>query len=294
MKHIYIIGLLFLFIHVNTQAQTMSKEYQFPIDTSQYSISIDTSGLATIHGPGYYSSNDNTTPRIPYFYTRILLPYGTEVDSCLLIRNNLNLWKDNIELAPNELDIPIETEFVATDLTKINYPDSIYPVKDILYGEEEKSGYVITWVVFSPMVYNTRLSQVNISSSLTVSLKLKQRSNIIKPQLDRSTIETIKGIVINPQETDSYLIAGENTERGFSSLNVHAIPNNGEVTIQLSESYNTPFQLELFTLDGKKVKNIMLEPEQTEIIINDLKGGFYLYRLKGENGMQFNGKLMTH
>ena len=278
------------FTHMIEELAT--KEYLITFDSTQYYIKADTAGISLIIGRDFYW-DDNDLPCLPYTERKILLPYGTEVDSCIVSLNEQNLWKEDIVLATNPPSIPTGSTFDVFDsVGVINYPDSIYPTKNVFFGEEEIYGYVSIWVAVTPFIYKVKEKQVSFASSITVQLKLKQRSNISKPDLSPSTISDIKDIVINPEETDSYLIAGENTERGFSSLNVHAISNNGEVTIQLSDSYDTPLQLELFSIEGTKIKAIEINPGETEKTITGLKPGCYLFGLSGKSGERVNGKIM--
>lgn len=270
------------------------KEYKITFDTSRYYIKPDTAGLSLIVGPQFYL-DDFDLPCLPYTERRILLPYGTEVDSCIVYFDKLNLWKEDIVLAPNPPSIPTGATFDVFDsVGNISYPDSIYPTKNVSYGEEVRHGYVLIWVGVSPFIYNVKAKQVYITSSITVQLKFKQRSNISKPDLSPSTISSIKYLVINPVETDSYLIAGENTERGFSSLKVDAISNNGNVTFRLSDSYDTSFLLDLFTIDGTKIKTIEINSGETEKTITDLNPGYYIFELSGKNGEKTNGKFMIN
>lgn len=274
----------------NMIEELATKEYLISFDSTQYYIKADTAGLSLIVGHQYYL-DDLDLPCLPYTQKRILLPYGTEVDSCIVHLNDLNIWKEEIVLATNPPSMPTGSDFNVFDsVGNINYPDSIYPTKNVFYGEEIRHGYVSIWVAVTPFLYNVKEKQVSFASSITVQLKLKQKSNINKPDLSPSTISSIKYLVINPEETDSYLIAGENTERGFFSLNVHAISNNGEVTFRLSDTYDTTCQLELFTIDGTKIKAIEINPGETEKTITGLKPGCYLFGLSGKNGERINGK----
>lgn len=272
------------------------KEYKINIDTSQYYIQTDTLGLSLIIDPSYnstYWNDDFSLPCLLYTQVKILLPYGTHIDSCALILNDLRLWKEDIVLAPNPPRIPTGSAFNVFDsLGAINYPDSIYPQKSVLPSSQEWNGYKISWICVTPFVYNVNQKQLNLASSLTLQIILKPDSIINSPNIRPDIISRVKEMVINPEETDSYLIVSENTERGFTSLNVHAISNNGEVTIQLSDSYDTPFLLELFTIEGTKIKAIEINPGETEKTISGLKPGCYLFGLFGKSGERVNGKIM--
>lgn len=292
MKRILIIGLLFLLCHIYIQAQTTSKEYLITFDTSQYYIKADTAGLSLIVGPQFYL-DDFDLPCLPYTQRRILLPYGTEVDSCIVHFDKLNLWKEDIVLAANPPKLPIGSDFDVFDSAgNISYPDSIYPTKTVSYGEEVKHGYVLIWVCVSPFIYNVKAKQVYITSSITVQLKLKQRSNISKPDLSPSTISSIKYLVINPQETDSYQIASEDIESYFSPLDVTLLSGKGEISIYLNQACETSLAFELFSVDGKKVYTTNFESGETEKTITGLSSGLYLYGLKDKKGIQVNKKII--
>jgi len=296
MKRIYITGLIILFIINFAKGQTITKEYQMNIDTSQYYIEADTNGFALILGPDFCLDNPHL-PCLPYLSIRILLPYGKVIDTCQLVLNQLQVWKKDIIVGTNPMPYitsPFSFEQSSTSIIdssgNINYPDSVYPLNNITYNTMNEASYPVAFMEICPFVYNVKLKTVSAPSSLTLQIRYKDSPTLDPPHITPGSISYIKDFVFNPEETDSYLIAGENAERGFSSLNVHAISNNGEVTFQLSDSYDIPFQLELFTIDGTKKKAIEINLGETEKTITGLKPGCYLFGLSGKNGERINGK----
>lgn len=133
MKRFIFLGLSCLLVHLSLQAQINTKLYQINIDTSQYYIETDTSGLSLIVGPGFYLGQSDL-PSIKYFQKKILIPFGKKIQSCSLLYNNMHIWKRNISLKPNSLEIPIDTNELTNNEVFESYPRSIYPDKNIYYN----------------------------------------------------------------------------------------------------------------------------------------------------------------
>jgi hypothetical protein len=95
-----------------------------------------------------------------------------------------------------------------------------------------------------------------------------------------------------PDESESLnnLYDINSTDLKDGKVVIYPNPTDGNVTIRLNNYYDSRLILTIYDLQGRPVKTVQVEPENTEIQVNldDVEHGFYLFVLKDRNGLIIN------
>lgn len=224
-----------LFAQRNYTINYDKKDFSF--EKTNNILSIKTSKM------GVFYSDDLAMPALPYFSYRIVCPSGfSEENFKIRIKKDI-LYKD--VLIGTNPQICSTDRILATD-TAITTTSSVD--SPVLYSKvHHKYGYDYVYYLITPFVYDANSMDLYFISEITIShgetRNIKQEKEYIEAKRN-----TIKDIVINPDEVDTFYpfkqIANGDKLKATSPTFIKSSINNGnwDYVIITSEALKPAFQ----------------------------------------------------
>lgn len=259
-----ILTILF-FVAIGMYSQNIIKTYTFSTPTIK--LCEDYPGYCYIDADEGYVMSVLAEPEMPSENVIFYIPEDKDIESLEITKQGKTTFNLSVPLKPGQEPIPTSLDYIPSDFTEpsseIYESDNIYPssmAEIVDYGYMFLTNKIVN-VRITPYEYYPLSGKLDFFSSVTVEVKLKEKSSVMETaalvnrKIQKKELDILKKYVVNPEDL---VTIAENVEVDNLPRILHTYRNTGdclgfEYVIVTSEALAPAFEA---LVDWKRRKGL--------------------------------------